>query len=70
MSSRYDSKDQFSYIKRFHMIYNIKDIAKILELPFKSKLYFNLPKTEILKFYNKLDVLSNSGISYLSNLDK
>ena len=52
------------------MVYRIKDIAKLLKFVFKSKLNFNLRKNEIYNFYNKLEVCSYPGISYLSNLDK
>ena len=43
------------------MIYRLEDIAKVLNLTFKSELNFNLPKTEISNFYNKLDVPRNPG---------
>ena len=44
------------------MIYRLEDIAKVLNLTFKTELNFNLPKTEISNFYNKLDVPRNPGI--------
>mgnify|MGYP005842412411 CR=1 FL=1 len=43
------------------MSYRLEDVAKVLNLTFKTELNFNLPKTEISYFYNKLDVLSNLG---------
>ena len=51
------------------MNYRLKDIAKILKLVFKSKLNFNLLKSEIFNLYNKLDVPTNPGISYLLKSD-
>ena len=51
------------------MIYRLKDIAKLLKLPFKSKLNFKLPKSEILQFHKKVEVSANPGISYLSKSD-
>ena len=44
------------------MIYRIiKDIVKILILPFKSKLNFKFPKSEILYFHKKVQVSANPG---------
>ena len=61
-TERWCPKVELSYNKHFYMIYRLEDIAKVLNLTFKTELNFNLPKTEISNFYNKLDVPRNPGI--------
>ena len=44
------------------MIYRLEDIAKVLNLTFKSELNLNLLKSEIFQFREKIHVLTNLGV--------
>ena len=61
-TERWCPKVELPYNKHFYMIYRLEDIAKVLNLTFRSELNFNLPKTKISNVYNKLDVLQNPRI--------
>ena len=47
LTERYGLKGQLWYKVYFHMVYRLKDIAKLLNFLFKSELNLNLLKSEI-----------------------
>ena len=62
LAERYGLKGQLWYKEYFHMVYRLKDIAKLLNFLFKSELNLNLLKSEIFQFREKIHVLTNLGV--------